>query len=144
MNVKTAEKIKYIADSAHTDCTLNTLKKAKSQIEERSKVLAGYESQWEDINRFEVVAAFEKCLAYSRKADFLAYCELLSEAMAGQIAAARFKERVAHTIKIANRDHGVWVTAEQVIAAADGNLLFNFTKVAKMLAEEVQKPEISG
>lgn len=139
MNLATAEKIKYIADSAHSDCALTTLKNAKAQIEQRSKVFAGFESQWVGVNRLELLAAFKPLLAYSRKADFSAHCELLSEAMEKQIAAERFNERVAHTIKIANRDHGVWVTAEQVIAAAAGNHLFNFTKVARMLAEQARE-----
>lgn len=139
MNVITAEKIKFIAECAQQDCERTTLKNAKSEIEQRCKVLAGYEYQWTDVNRLEVLAAFEKCLAYSRKADFLAHCELLSEAMKGQIAAGNFHKRVAHTIKIANRDHGVWITAEQVIAAVAGNHLFNFTKVARELAEKARE-----
>ncbi|MGK7247389.1 hypothetical protein ACSPAH_23060 [Buttiauxella agrestis] len=141
MNVATAEKIKYIAECAHGDCALTTLKNAKTQIEQRCKVLAGYEFQWTDVNRLEVLAAFETCLAYSRKDNFLAHCELLSEAMEGQIAAGRFHARVAHTIKIANRDHGVWITAEQVIAIVGSNHLFNFTKVAKELADKARKVE---
>lgn len=141
MNVITAEKIKYIADCALADCACNTLKYAKEQIELRTKVFSGYESQWDEINLPGVLAAFEKILSCSRKSVFLSSCEILSDAMASHIAAERFKNRVAHTIKIANRDHGVWVTAEQVTAAAAGNSLFNFTKVAKMLAEKAQEAE---
>ncbi|MEC5509954.1 hypothetical protein P9911_029575 [Klebsiella oxytoca] len=139
MNIATAEKIRSIAGYAQNECSLSTLKSAKTQLVQRTLIIAGYEHLWKDINHHEVTAAFEACLKYSRKADFIAHCELLSEAMEKQIAAGYFHKRVAHTIKIANRDYGVWVTAEQVIAAAAGNRLFNFTKVAKMLAEKARE-----
>jgi len=139
MNAATAWKIKYIAELAHKDCSLSTLKNAKAEIEQNCKVFAGYEFQWQDVNRQEVLAAFEKCFTFTRKKDFLEYCETLADAMEGQRIAAEFHARVAHTIKIANRDHGVWLTAEQVIKAAAGNHHFNFTTVAKMLAEAARK-----
>ncbi|HDS4345641.1 TPA: hypothetical protein QH074_004330 [Enterobacter hormaechei subsp. steigerwaltii] len=104
LNAATIAKIKYIANTAHEDCALTTLKNAKSNITVRTKIFAGYESKWDGIDREEVMAAFEQAMDCTRKADFTRRLELLLETMRNmEIEAERLEA-------ITSRDHVTYET----------------------------------
>lgn len=128
MNVQTINKIKFIAECAHEDVALTTLKNAKEQITNRCKVFAGYESQWANVDRAEVLEAFEQVMDCSRKADFSRRCELLLETMrnmeieAERLEAITSREHVTfETIAPAQviMYQGVMTKVEQVSRHAD-------------------------
>ncbi|EDW9825347.1 hypothetical protein GTR05_004558 [Salmonella enterica] len=81
INAITANKIKFVAEIAHEDCALTTLKNAKEQITQHTKIFAGYERQWAGIDRAEVLEAFTQAMECTRKADFSRRLELLIETM---------------------------------------------------------------
>lgn len=85
LNLATIAKIQFIAECAHEDVALTTLKNAKDGITNRSKIHAGYESQWQGVDRAEVLAAFEQPMDCSRKADFTRRLELLLETMQNMV-----------------------------------------------------------
>ncbi|MCS5737368.1 hypothetical protein, partial [Herbiconiux daphne] len=99
-NAATIAKVRFIAECAHEDCALTTLKNAKEQITNRCKIFAGYESQWAGIDRAEVLECFTQAMDCTRKADFTRRIELLLETMrdmeiANERAAARAKTEAA-------------------------------------------------
>lgn len=80
-NTATINKVKFIAECAHEDCALTTLKNAKDGITNRSKIHAGYESQWQGVDRAEVLECFAQAMDCRTKADFTRRIELLLETM---------------------------------------------------------------
>lgn len=141
LNTKTIDKVIYVAQQAHEDCALTTLKNAKAGITNRMLVTADNENSWEGVNRAEVLACFEQPMDCYRKDDFTRRLELLLETMRNMRIENTRNFRVQSCIKLANRDYGVWLTREQVLKAAAGNHLFNFTSVAKLLAEQIKAAE---
>lgn len=85
LNLATIAKIQFIAECAHEDCALTTLKNAKEQITNRCKIFAGYESQWQGVDRAEVLAAFEQPMDCRTKSDFSRRLELLLETMQNMV-----------------------------------------------------------
>jgi len=85
LNLATIAKIQFIAECAQEDCALTTLKNAKEQITNRSKIHAGYESQWAGVERAEVLAAFEQPMDCRTKSDFTRRLELLLETMQNMV-----------------------------------------------------------
>lgn len=85
LNLATTAKIQFIAECAHEDCALTTLKNAKDGITNRSKIHAGYESQWQGVDRAEVLAAFEQPMDCRTKSDFTRRLELLLETMQNMV-----------------------------------------------------------
>lgn len=81
MNAITANKIKTVAELAQEACALTTLKNAKDQITQHTKIFAGYENKWAGIDRAEVLEAFTQAMDCTRKADFSRRLELLIETM---------------------------------------------------------------
>ena len=85
LNLATIAKIQFIAECAHEDVALTTLKNAKDGITNRSKIHAGYESQWAGVDRAEVLAAFEQPMDCRTKSDFSRRLELLLETMQNMV-----------------------------------------------------------
>lgn len=97
-NTATINKVKFIAECAHEDCALTTLKNAKEQVTNRCKVFAGYESQWNGIDRAEVIECFTQAMDCRTKSDFSRRIELLLETMRNMEIE---HERAAERAKIA-------------------------------------------
>jgi hypothetical protein len=146
MNTITANKIKFIAETAHEDCALTTLKNAKEQITNRSKIHAGYENQWAGIDRAEVLEAFAQAMDCRTKADFSRRLELLIETIINIVIenerpAQTLEAFTAEVVRIANRDFGLWVTRGQVEAVlADGNK-YSAQEVARIISNEAKAAE---
>ncbi|MJS61854.1 hypothetical protein DOC35_19420 [Salmonella enterica subsp. enterica] len=80
-NAATIQKVRFIAECAHEDCALTTLKNAKEQITNRCKIFAGYESNWQGVDRAEVLECFAQAMDCRTKSDFSRRIELLLETM---------------------------------------------------------------
>lgn len=135
LNNNTASTICSIAQYANHDVSVRTMKFAKETIRKMFKE----RENCEGVEITEVEKAFVQILDARTISEFRRRLCLLEETMKNVISELAFNKRVYHTIRIANRDHGVWLNAEQVIEAANGNRYFNFTKLAAELAEKTHQ-----
>lgn len=77
----TIARIQFVADCAHEDCALTSLKNAKEQITNRSTVYAGYESTFAGVDMVQLKAIFEPALKARTKAAFTAEIEGIQRMM---------------------------------------------------------------
>lgn len=150
MNIQTAQKIKSVAEFAHYAIgTGSTLKASKEHITSHTKIFAGYEHQWQNIDRAEVLEAFTQAMECTRKADFTRRIELLIETMqnieieaeraaAREAAAPTAEEFTREVVRIANRDFGLWVTREQIAAVTADGHAYTAEQVARLISNEVK------
>ncbi|MFI3039264.1 hypothetical protein ACH54D_20695 [Atlantibacter hermannii] len=136
----TVARIIFITDCALEDLALTTMKNAKDGIANRSRVLAGYESNFAGVDLAAVIEMFKPVIAARTKAA----CKAALEAIAAKAVDMKIEderaEMVRDTIRIANRDHGVWLTADQINARTCG-MAYNPATVARELANEVKDAE---
>ncbi|MCX8985147.1 hypothetical protein [Citrobacter portucalensis] len=77
----TIARITYVADCAHEDCALTTLKNAKDGIANRTKIHAGYETPFAGVDMAQLVAIFAPALKQRTKAGFIAEIEGIQRMM---------------------------------------------------------------
>lgn len=135
MNIETASTIKRISDRAICDLKNKTMKFAKQNIRD----LCEHYNNEVNIDIEEVKEAFWQSLDSKTIKEFTRRLCLLKETMDNIENELFFERRITAAIKIANRDHGACITREQIIKAAKGDRLFNFTKVAAVCSAECKK-----
>lgn len=135
MNIETASMIKRISGWARNELNNHSMKFTKQYIRE----LFEYYKNKDNIDIEEIKEAFWQALNTKTIVEFTRRLMLLEETMDVIEKELFFEKRITAAIRIANRDHGAWITREQVMKAANGNRLFNFTKVAAECAAECKR-----
>lgn len=140
MNIETINYINGITGYAADRLTSRiALKAVKAELAENMYAETTHYCNVDGVDFEAVAATVSVLLAFQRKEHFTNAVKTITDRMEEAREETVFNQRIECAIKIANRDHGVWLTRAQVAAWANGDVYFNCTKAAHELAHAAKE-----